>query len=282
MTPSETITSPSNPRIKQAASLRDADARRASGLTLVDGRRELARAAAAGIPIVEAFIDERRLHDTRSDAPEQLGDWAERLGAAGTRIAFVSERAFDRVAFGTRNEGIVGVVRFRPMPLAAVTFPADRPVLLIEGVEKPGNLGAILRTVDAAGLGGVIICDGRTDVANPAVIRASLGTVFAVRLGTASTTDVIDWCRQQGRRVVAATPEGSRMWHESNLLGSVAILLGSEAHGVSESWQAAAAAGTLALETIRLPMRGIADSLNLSVTTAILAYESVRQESTTP
>lgn len=278
MTAIESITSPANPRVKQASALRDADARRATGLTLVDGRRELFRAEAAAAEIVEVFVASATLAHA-ADPP--LADWLSGLAARGTRIAALAPRAFERIAFGARNEGAVGVVRFRQRPLADVPFAADRPVLVIEGVEKPGNLGGIVRTADAAGLGGVLVCDGRTDVANPAVIRASLGTVFSLPLAGASASETIDWCRAQGRRVVAATPEGRRPWHEADLRGGVAILLGSEAHGISPAWTAAAAAGRLSFETVRLPMHGIADSLNLSATAAVLAYEVVRQRGAT-
>jgi TrmH family RNA methyltransferase len=278
MNPAETITSPANPRIRQAAALRDADARRATGLTLVDGRRELSRAAAAGVEIVEAFVDARQLHEPATvEFGTPLADWIAALAAAGTRVVTVSDRAFERVAFGGRNEGIVGVVRFGPRPLAEAELAADRPVFIVEGVEKPGNLGAILRTADAAGLGGVLVCDARTDVANPATVRASLGTVFAMPLATCSTAEAIAWCTRTGRPVVAAMPGGARLWHEADLRGPAAILLGSEAHGISPAWAAAARDAALRLESVRLPMQGIADSLNLAATAAVLAYESVRQ-----
>lgn len=278
----EQITSPANQRIRQAVALRDADARRATGLTIVDGRRELSRAAAAGSELVEVFVAAEAVAAAprRGDESEPLADWLARLAARGTRLAVLSERAFARIAFGDRNEGVVGVVRFGPWPLAGKPFAADRPVLVIEGVEKPGNLGAIVRTADAAGVGGVIVCDGRTDLANPAVIRASLGTVFSLPLACAAIDEVIEWCRSQGRHVVAATPEGRRLWHEADLRGNAVILLGSEAHGISPAWAAAASGGRLAFDTVRLPMHGIADSLNLSATAAVLAYEAVRQRST--
>ncbi|MBM4012847.1 MAG: RNA methyltransferase [Planctomycetes bacterium] len=278
MISAESITSPANPRIKRAAALRDADGRRTTGLTLVDGRRELARAAAAGIEIVEVFVDARRLADAAAgDFGTPLADWLATLAAGGTQVATASERAFARVAFGGRNEGVVGVVRFGPRPLAAVSLAVDRPMFVIEGVEKPGNLGAILRTADAAGLGGVMVCDARTDVANPAVIRASLGTAFSMPLATCSTAEAIDWCRRHGRQVVAAMPNGARLWHEADFGSGPALLLGSEAHGISGAWSAAARAGAIRMESVRLPMRGIADSLNLSATAAVLAYEAVRR-----
>jgi TrmH family RNA methyltransferase len=278
MTGAESITSPANPRIKRAAALRDADERRTTGLTIVDGRRELTRAAASRVELVEVFVDAGRLDDPpTAEFGTPLADWLSSLAAGGTLLASLSEKAFERVAFGGRNEGVVGVVRFGPRSLADARLAADRPILVIEGVEKPGNLGAILRTADAAGLGGVVVCDARTDVANPAVIRASLGTVFSMPLATCSTNEAIEWCRSRGRPVVAATPEGTRLWHAANLSGAAAILLGSEAHGLSGAWTAAAEQGLIRMESVRLPMHGIADSLNLSVTAAVLAYESVRQ-----
>jgi TrmH family RNA methyltransferase len=269
----DTITSPANPRVRQAAALRDADARRSSGLTLVDGRRELSRAAAAGVTIEEVFVEADRL-------PAELTGWLTELAGRGTRLTPVAQRPFVKIAFGSRNEGVVGVVRFGALPLAQARFAADRPLLVIEGVEKPGNLGAILRTADATGLG-VIVCDGRTEPANPAVIRASLGTVFTVPLAVTSLTELLPWLRAEHRRVVAATPEGTTPWHAAPLTGRTAILLGSEAHGISPRWQQAAAAGEIACTTVCLPMRGAADSLNLSVTAAVLAYEALRQEGTT-
>jgi len=285
MIPHDTITSAANPRVRQAARLRDADARRESGLTLIDGRRELARATNAGVAIEEVFVDVDSAtallqedvttvadDPTTPDEPCLAG-----LVARGTRITGLSRKAFERIAFGSRNEGLVGVARYQAQPLVALTVVADRPVLVIEGVEKPGNLGAILRTADAAGLAGVIVCDGRTDPANPAVIRASLGTVFTVPLAMASSAETIGWCREHSRRVVAAMPTGTILWHEARLAGPTAILLGSEAHGISPAWLRAAAAGTITMDSVRLTMAGVADSLNVSATAAVLAYEAVRQ-----
>jgi TrmH family RNA methyltransferase len=287
MIPHDIITSTANPRLREAARLREAPARRDSGLTLVDGGREVRRALAAGIQLVELFLDEAILaradastHDpdaTGLPSGADLDRWLAEVVTGGTRITLLSRPAFEKLAFGSRNEGCVGVVRFRPGPLSDWATIADRPVLIVEGVEKPGNLGAILRTADAAGLAGVIACDARTDPANPAVIRASLGTVFAVKLSSAQVAETILWCASTRRRVIAARPQGSIPWHRARLAGATAILLGSEAHGISPAWQAAADAGTIALDSVHLPMHGAADSLNVSATAAVLAYESLRQ-----
>jgi len=296
MTPHENITSASNPRVREASLLREADARRATGLTLVDGRRELSRAAAAGVAIVEVFLDAETLHSmargtaaggNRFPDPSPFTDpateealihaWRADCALPSTRLTMLSRKAFEKLAFGSRNEGCVGVVRFAGQPLEHFTAAPDRPVLIVEGVEKPGNLGAIVRTADATGSGGVIVCDGRTDPANPAVIRASLGTVFSVPLAVANATQTIAWCKANNRRVVAAMPGGTRLWHEANVSEGVAILLGSEAHGITPLWEQAAADGTIRWESVRLPMAGAADSLNVSATAAVLAYEAMRQ-----
>lgn len=276
MIPHDTITSSANPRVRQAARLRDADARRETGLTLVDGRRELSRAVAAGVDVVEVFLAIDAIATMAHDG------WVAELAARGTRLVALPEKPFAKLAFGSRNEGCVGVVQFTPQPLERLEAAADTPLLLVEGVEKPGNLGAILRTADAAGLAGVVVCDGRTDPANPAVIRASLGTVFSVPLAVATAHDAIAWCGRHGRRVIAAMPDGRLTWHEARLAGRTAILLGSEALGVSPAWRQAAAAGTIEFDSVRLPMHGAADSLNVSATAAVLAYESLRQRSLSP
>jgi TrmH family RNA methyltransferase len=269
--PRPMITSSTNPRVKQAMRLREAGERRATGLTLVDGAREIGRGIAAGVEMVEVFVDAEGPADPARDACVAA------LAARGVELVPLARRPFEKIAFGSRNEGLVAVVRFAARDLDQFQPTAGRPVLVIEGVEKPGNLGAILRTADAAGIGGVIACGGGTDPANPAAIRASLGTIFSLPLAVASSEAAIDWCAQQRRQVFAAMPDGNTLWHEAALAGATAIVLGSEAHGLSAEWQAAAAAGRISLQTIRLPMQGVADSLNVSATAAILAYEALRQ-----
>ena len=271
MIPHDPITSVSNPRVREAVRLRDADGRRATGLTLVDGWRELKRAAETGIEILEVFCDAGAAPDHDREA------WLGALQQQGTRITLLAARPFEKVAFGSRNEGLVGLVRFSGKTLRQFGAEANRPVIVVDGVEKPGNLGAILRTADAAGIAGVIACDPRTDPANPATIRASLGTVFSMPLAVATRAEAIAWCGGKRRRVLAAMPDGRVLWHEARLAGTTAIVLGSEAQGISPQWQQAAADGLIDFESVRLPMRGRADSLNVSATAAVLAYESLRQ-----
>lgn len=267
MAAADRITSPANPRVKAAARLRDAGERRRRGLTLIDGRREVERAAAAGIRFAEVFLDEA------APPPDAV---LHQLTAAGGQLLALAPAAFAKVAFGSRNEGLVAVAEVPPFTLDRFAPRATGPLLVVEGVEKPGNLGAILRTADAAGVAGVLVVDGGTDPANPAVVRASLGTLFSVPLASAEVDAAIAWLEEVGRRVVVAVPNDGKAWHATSLFDA-AIVLGSEAHGISAAWQAAAADGRLVVEAVTLPMLGAADSLNVSATAAVLAYEAVRQ-----
>jgi RNA methyltransferase, TrmH family len=267
----ELITSRANPRVRAASALRDRHERAARGLTLVDGAREIGRAIAAGVRVEEAFVCEELV---RSDEARAT---LEALRAAGIEIVGVSPAAFERVAFGDRADGIVAIVRPPSTALADLgpRLPPDPLVVVVERVEKPGNLGAILRSADGAGASAVIAADPRTDLWNPNVIRASVGTIFALPLAAAPTPDVIAWLRTCGIGIVAARVDATLAYDATDLTGPRAIVLGSEATGLSDAWGAGEVVG------VRLPMRGVADSLNVSSAAAILLYESRRQRDST-
>jgi TrmH family RNA methyltransferase len=264
------LTSFANPRVRAAVALRDRRARERTGLTLVDGSRELRRALDAGVEVVEVFVCEPLLAGPDARAALDLV----RVGAAPVLVT--SEPVFAKLAFGERAEGLLAVVRIPSTTLEDVTLPAEPLVVVIEGVEKPGNVGAVLRSADGAGVDAVVAASPRTDLFNPNAIRASAGTVFTVPLGVAATPDVLAWLRATGLRIVAARVEAERLYTEIDLTGPVALVLGTEADGLTEAW----ADGDI--EAIRLPMLGVADSLNVSVTAAILAYEARRQRGISP
>jgi TrmH family RNA methyltransferase len=186
-------------------------------------------------------------------------------------VTTTTESAFAKIAFGDRAEGLLAVVRAPSLRLDDLRLSGDPLLVVVEGVEKPGNLGAILRSADGAGADAVIAASPRTDLANPNVIRASAGTYFAVPRAAAPTDDVIAWLRERRVRVVAARVGAERAYGEADLTGPLAIVLGSEAKGLTDAWQAED------VETVRLPMHGIADSLNVSVAAAVLLYEARRQ-----
>ncbi|HEX4897048.1 MAG TPA: RNA methyltransferase [Candidatus Limnocylindrales bacterium] len=258
------IESPHNPRIRAAAALRDRRDRMATGLALVDGARESLRAIEAGAPVEAAFVCPPLLRSGDALAAEAA------LRARGIDALEVSERAFEAVAYGDRTDGIVLVVRAPSVQLEDLD-PRDSPLFLVtEDVEKPGNLGAILRTADAAGCDGVIAIGG-ADPFNPNVIRASAGTVFTVPLAVASGDEALAWLRGRGIRILATRVDAEGLYTDADLRGPLAIVLGSEATGLSDTWHAPDVAA------VRLPMLGVADSLNVSATAAILAYEARRQ-----
>ena len=259
------IDSPANPRVKAALRLRERGERDASGQTLVDGARESVRAIEAGVQVVEAFVCRALVNGPDGERA------MERLAAARTQVTGLSVRAFERLAYGDRADGIVLVIRTPRLGLADLTLPADPLVVVTEDVEKPGNVGAILRSADAVHAHAVIAVGG-TDLFNPNVVRASIGTVFSVPVATAPTAgDVAAWLRGQGVRIVAARVDARQLHVDAELRGPLAIVLGSESKGLSGAWSAPDVAG------IRLPMLGAADSLNVAAAAAVLLYEAWRQ-----
>jgi TrmH family RNA methyltransferase len=259
------IASPSNPRIKTAVRLRERRERDRTGLTLVDGGRELRRALDAGIAVEEAFV---HLALVRSeDARAALAGLRDR----DAPLVAVSEAAFDKLAYGDRSDGLVAIVRAPSTTLKALRLPANPLVTVLEGVEKPGNVGAVLRSADGAGADAVVIADARTDVFNPNAIRASLGVIFSLPVGADTTPQVRTWIDSQALRLVTARTDADRMPWDVDLTGPVAIVLGSEADGLGARWVGDDVIG------VRIPMRGVADSLNVSVAAAVMLYEARRQ-----
>ena len=259
------LTSLSNPRVTAAAGLRDRRDRERSGLTLIDGARELRRALDRGVEVTEAFVCEPLL--AGADARAAFDALRDR----GVTVLPTSEAVFAKVAFGDRAEGLVAVARIPSADLVSLAIPDDGLVCVLEGVEKPGNLGAVLRSADGAGVDAVIAASPRTDLFNPNTIRASAGTVFALPLAAAPTADVLAWLREHDVRIVAARVDADTLYTETDLTGRVAIALGAEADGLTESWNADD------IHPVRLPMLGVADSLNVSVSAAVLLYEARRQ-----
>ena len=263
--PTPTITSFANPRVRAAVALRDRGERDRSGLTLVDGARELRRALDAGAAVVEAFVCESLL--AGPDARAAL----DRLRSGGPTLHPISATVFAKLAFGQRAEGLVAVVRIPGTELADLVLRDDPLIVILEAVEKPGNLGAVLRSADGARADAVVAASPRTDLFNPNAVRASAGTIFSVQLGAASSEATMEWLTTRGVRIVAAKVDASRPYTESDLTGPLALVLGAEADGLSAVW------AVPTIEAIRIPMLGVADSLNVSVSAAILLYEARRQ-----
>jgi TrmH family RNA methyltransferase len=258
------LTSLRNPRVRAAAELRERHAREATGLTLVDGVRELSRALAGGADVIEVFVDQARLGPEGHDA-------VTRAVAAGAALIPVGGPIIDRLAYGDRVEGVVATVRVPDLSLGALRLPSNPLAVVLEGVEKPGNLGAVLRSADATGADAVIAADPRTDLFNPNAVRASLGTIFSVPVACGESAPVRDHLRAAGLALVAARVDAPLPYTDADLRGPTAIVLGSEAEGLTDTW------GGDDVTAVHLPMLGVADSLNVSVTAAVLLYEARRQ-----
>jgi RNA methyltransferase, TrmH family len=259
------LTSAANPRLRAVARLRNRRDREATGLTIVDGVREVSRALAAGVEVVEAYAGADLADGTDGSALLAA------LGRSGVDVRRVAGPALDRISFGDRNEGIVAVVRQPATDLERLALPENPLVVIVESVEKPGNLGAILRSADGAAADALVAADPQTDLFNPNAIRASLGTIFSVPLGSASASEVLAWLLAAGIRPVAARVDAAQTYVEADLRGPLAIVLGSEAEGLTRAWDDSR------VVPVRIPMLGTADSLNVSVAAAVLLYEARRQ-----
>jgi TrmH family RNA methyltransferase len=252
-----TITSSANPRVRALARLSSRRERRATNRFLIEGRRELETAVRAGV-VVETVL----LLDGRPGL--DIGDSVETV--------LLGPRAFAAVSRRQNPDGIAGVGVAPAHDLGGLEPGGEALVLVVEGIEKPGNLGAMFRTADAAGVDALIAADPVADFENPNVIRASQGSVFAVPAAAASTEDVIAYLTDRSIRIAALSPHAqTRLW-DVDLSAPVALVVGSEATGLSDEMAAAA-------DTFEIPMHGAADSLNASVAAAIALYEVVRRRS---
>ena len=195
---------------------------------------------------------------------------------ADVDVVRCSRSAFEKVSYRESPDGWLAVADDPSRSLSDVALPADALVLVCEGIEKPGNLGAMLRTADAAGVDAVVAADPVTDWANPNTVRASKGTVFAVPVAAAPAAEVLAWTRLQGLRLAVATPGAETQLTDADLRGPVAIVVGAEHAGVAEAWVRAADVA------LAIPMRGQVNSLNVSTSAAIVLYEALRQRRPAP
>jgi RNA methyltransferase, TrmH family len=262
------ITSAANPRVKLAAKLRQARGRAEQGRIIIDGVREVGRALDAGVQICEVFACKNLLRNNAA-ASELLT----RIERANISRFDVTPALFEKLAFGERGEGCVAVAEMPRRTLADLQLPKQALLAVIEGVEKPGNVGAVLRSADGAGISAVIVADGGSDLYNPNTIRASLGIIFTLPVVAAPSAETIAWLRKQQLEIFAARVDASTDYSTCDFTRPTAIVLGSEAAGLSDAWHGKE------INAIRLPMLGAADSLNVSATAAILFYEAVRQRS---
>jgi len=280
----EIITSLQNPRLKELVKLRDRRPRDEAGVFLVEGYREIRRALEKGIVLHELYFSPGWF--LGENEPALLAQ----AEAAGAKLFELSREAFAKAAYRERPDGLLAVApqwrrtlerlveRVVPNALASAestsaseTTRSTPFYLVVEAIEKPGNLGTILRSADAAGCDAVIVCDPVTDLFNPNVVRASTGVLFSVPCVVEEGPRVLDWLRRHQVRIVATTPGATELYTAADLKGALAVVMGSEQYGLSDFWLKNADL------TVRIPMAGQADSLNVAMATTITLFEAVRQ-----
>ena len=260
------LTSPANPKIKHVVKLRSCSTREEAGEMIVEGFRECRRALDNGYRPTAIFHCPELYLKNENEA--QLVADAERTGAD---VFTCSKTAFVKMAYKERPDGLLMTGPHVAKRLADLELPPNALVIVTESIEKPGNLGTILRSADAAKVAAVIVCDRTTDIHNPNVVRASTGTMFSVPIVEASSDEALAWLKEKGFRILAATPHAEKLHFEVELTGNVAIALGAEQYGLTAKWMDGAEL------RVRIPMLGLADSLNVSAAATILVYEAVRQ-----
>jgi TrmH family RNA methyltransferase len=255
------ITSLSNPTVKHLVKLRQRRERDRQRLLLIDGARALRLALYNAFPVATIYFAAPLAH--------VHADLLQRACAASIPLQAVSAAVFDKIGYGDNPDGVLGVASQPGVDLAHLPHVAVPFYVIAEGLEKPGNLGAILRSADAAGVTGLIVCDSQTDIWNPNVVRASQGACCAVPLAVATATAAKSWLQQSPIQLLVATPAASRLYTEVDLRLPSALILGAEHAGVSPTWHG---------ETlIRVPMAGQVDSLNVAQAASIILFEAVRQ-----
>ena len=258
------ITSTQNAKVKHVVALQQKSAlRRKEGLFVVEGRRELAHCLEAGYKVIECFI----LEDLERLENLEILETLENLSP----LFPVSPQVYEKMAYRGSTEGVIAVVREKQLSLDDLRLSSNPLVIVLERVEKPGNLGAVLRSADAAKADAVIICDPLTDLYNPNLIRSSIGAVFSVPCVACSSEACIAFLKARGIQILTAQLQDSSLYYDTDMRRGTAIVMGTESTGLTDQWRQAADAH------IRIPMLGKLDSLNVSVSAAILLFEAVRQ-----
>lgn len=267
----EIITSAQNPKIKELLTLQEKSrARREKGLFVVEGRRETGHCINAGYRTRTLFVCMDIISQDDLDAILDSVVWSQSGNGQGNIIR-IPAHLYDKVAYRGGTEGIIAVMEWKSRTLDSLQLHENPLIVVLESVEKPGNLGAVLRSADASGADAVIVCDPLTDLYNPNLIRSSIGAVFSRQVALASSEETINWLKTRGIKILTAQLQDSEWYYDTDMRKGTAIVMGTESTGLTDIWRKAADSH------IKIPMLGELDSLNVSVSAAILLYEAVRQ-----
>ena len=272
----EILVSTANPTVKRLVRLRDNRTRRRERRLLVDGWRETRQAIDASLPLIALYVSEGSAEKFRRESGANDRFFNEPMIVQKTR--YVSETILQRISFGESSRGVVAEFDQPDRSLSMLALPSNPLVLVLDGIEKPGNLGAVFRCADAAGVDAIILCDARCDVFNPNSIRSSLGAVFRVASADADEPATLAFLQNHSIRLVAARVESADELWSAEMSRPIAIILGSEAHGLQSKWQSTT---ENEVRGVRIPMFGAVDSLNVSASAAIMLFESQRQSQET-
>ena len=254
----ELISSLQNRQVRDTVRLHSSRGRKQQNRIIIFGAREIQRALAADVSIVSIFVN------TNLELPASIK-------ASNVETIQVTEPVFQKLAYGNRADGLVAVAK-RPDRSIEHFRANDGLILVIESIEKPGNIGAMFRTADATAAGGIMVSNPVCDMFHPNAIRNSTGTVFSLPSAVATNKQTIAWLRERDYQIFSATPDQADDLYDVDFNRRCAVVLGSEAHGLSTAWMQGD------FSRVRLPMNGIADSLNVSVTAAVMMYEALRQK----
>ena len=261
----EKISSLQNPKIKNINKLAKARERKEQGLFIIEGAREITLALEGGYMLNSVFV-----------CPELFAktDYPHVLNTISPLILFeVSSEVFNKIAYREGSDGLLALAQSKLHTLENLSLPENPFIIILEAIEKPGNLGAILRTADAAPVDAVIVCDPHTDIYNPNVVRSSVGCLFTVQTAVCSNRETLDFLKKKNIHLYAAELNAAEFYQNVDFSRPSAIIMGTEADGLSPFWPEHADS------RIKIPMRGKIDSLNVSVSTAILTFEAMRQRS---
>lgn len=262
--PENIISSLQNPAVKEVVKLQQKhQERRKKKRFVVEGTREVSLALQTGVVPVNLFICE--------DYFVEINEYPVQPEKYSKIIKWVSPQVYEKIAYRSHAEGIIMVAEAYTMDLNKLKLQKNPLIIALESVEKPGNLGAILRTADAANVDAVIVCDQKTDIFNPNVIRSSLGCVFTRKIAICTAEQLIEWTSEKSIKLCIASVQSQDNYFEKDLRGGAAFVFGTEAHGLSKIWY------KYADENLRIPMQGKIDSLNVSSSVAIMIFEAVRQ-----
>jgi len=259
------ITSHQNPRVKDIIKLKNRRTREKTGKTIFEGYRLISRAVEAGFPIEQCYYSPEMF--LGSNENELLNN----LETSGTQLFKVPDSILQKMSYRDRPEGLIAVSSIKKHTLDNMPIVKNGLYLVVESIEKPGNLGSILRSADASGVDGLIVCEKYTDIYNPNVLRASTGAIFYVPIAECSSQEAIDWLHSNNISTLAATPHAEDTYDNIDMTQSVAIVTGAEQFGLSKLWMENSKIKT------RIPMCGQIDSLNVAIATSILLFEAARQ-----